>query len=129
VSNGTSIHEITVRVRYPECDPMNVAHHSVFAVWLEMARTDMLRHSGVSYRELEAQGVLFVVARMSISFRKPAYYDDDLRVVVRVASASRVKIEHEYEVCRGNELLATASTTLACVDREGRVRQIPDGVV
>jgi acyl-CoA thioester hydrolase len=121
--------QIEVRVRYAECDPMNVAHHSAYPVWLEIARTELLRQGGVAYRSLEEAGIFFVVARLSISFHKPAFYDDVLSVHVRTTQVSRVKVEHAYEVRRGGQRIATAATTLACVDRDGRVQPIPDGVV
>lgn len=122
---------IQVRVRYNECDPMRVAHHGSYPVWFELARTQLLREQGVAYRDLEEQGVFFVVARMSVRYRRPARYDDELRVTVTAARSAGVKIDHAYEVHRtgGNgerdELLATGQTTLACVDRQGRVRGVP----
>ena len=58
---------IEVRVRYVECDPMGVAHHSAFAVWFEMGRTELLRRSSdVPYRELESEGVFFAVTRLDV---------------------------------------------------------------
>ncbi len=124
--------EIEVQVRYIECDPMSVAHHSVYPVWLELARTQWLRDRGMPYSELEQQGVLFVVARMSIRYRKPARYDDVLLVRVWLAKGgkpSRVKVDQEYEIRRGDELLATAETTLVCVDRQGKPQAIPAQIV
>lgn len=119
--------ELPVRVRYTECDPMNVAHHSAYVIWMELARTEMLRERGVAYRDLEARGVFFVIARLSVRYRRPARYDDVLTVRVTLRPGSGVKVEHDYEVRRGDELLATAETTLACVDREGRLQPIPPG--
>ena len=116
---------IRVRVRYQECDPMNVAHHSVYAVWLEMARTELLREQGVAYADLEKAGVFFVVARLSLRFRRPALYDDELDVTAVAEASAGVKLEHRYEVRRGGESLATATTTLACVDRDGKLRPVP----
>lgn len=121
--------EIELRVRYAECDPMNVAHHSAYPAWLEIARTEQLRRDGVAYRDLEAQGVLFVVAKMSLTYHKPAYYDDVLRVTAQTTHVGRVKVEHTYEIWRDDAKLATAATTLACVDRDGKVRPIPEGVM
>ncbi len=80
--------DMTVRVRYAECDPQNVVHHASYPVWLEMARTELLREQGVVYRELEASGVMFVVARLSVRYRRPARYDDTLTVRV-IASLAR----------------------------------------
>ncbi|MEX2215277.1 MAG: thioesterase family protein [Phycisphaeraceae bacterium] len=123
------IEEITVetRVRYAECDAQRVAHHSVFPVWMEMARTELLRANGVSYRECEDSGVYFVVVRLSISYRRPAVYDDMLSIDVKTTNVGRVKLEHEYVFKRGDEVLATAATTLACVDRLGRPMAMPEG--
>ncbi len=121
--------QIELRVRYAECDLMNVAHHSVYPVWMEQARTELLRQRGISYRELEAKGVFFVVARMSLRYRRPAVYDDLLRVCVQAKPSAGVKVEHSYEVYRGDELLTTAETTLVCVDRNGKLQPIPEGTL
>lgn len=131
-----------LRVRYGECDPMQVAHHAAYLPWLELARTDLLRAGGVSYAALEAAGVLLVIVRAEVRYRRPARYDDVLEVGVRVVGGSRVKIEHEYEVRvvereviggAGVEplplVIATGTTTLACVGRDGRPRELPAWLV
>ena len=120
---------IEFRVRYAECDPMNVAHHGAYPVWMEVGRTEALREHGVAYRDLETRGVFFVVARLSIRYRRPARYDDLLRLRVRTLPTAGVKVEHEYEFHRGDELIATATTTLVCVDRHGKLQPIPTGAV
>jgi acyl-CoA thioester hydrolase len=116
---------VPVRVRYPECDPMGVAHHSVFPVWFEIARTELLRQQGLVYRDLEASGVLFVVIDMSVRFRRPALYDDELAIAVVQRPAAGVRVVHDYRVLRGGQLLAEGSTTLACLDGNRRPRRIP----
>lgn len=120
---------VPIRVRYQECDPMNVAHHSVYPVWLEIARTELLRSLGRSYRDLEAAGVFLVVAKLSLRYRRPAKYDDELMVTVTALPTVGVKLEHTYEVRRGDELLTTAETTLVCVDGDGKVRPVPADVI
>ncbi len=117
---------VDVRVRYVECDPMNVAHHSVYPIWLEIARTELLRAQGSAYRDLEDAGILFVVARMDLRYIKPAYYDDLLQIRVEQSTSGRVKIDHAYQISRDGVVLATASTTLACVDRNHKLRPLPD---
>lgn len=118
--------EIELRVRYPECDPAGVAHHSVFAVWLEIARCEHLRRRGIPYAKLEADGVMFVIARMSFRFRRPIFYDNLIQVRAWVTAAARAKVDYAYEIVRDGQLMATAETTLVCVDREGRPQAIPD---
>jgi len=118
-----------VRVRYVECDPMGVAHHSSYIPWMEMARTEMLRTAAGSYRDMEVAGVFFVVAKMSVRYRKPARYDDALIVRCHAMPSAGVKVEHRYEIYRGDEKLTEAETTLVCVDGAGKVQPIPSGVM
>ncbi|MBI1374841.1 MAG: acyl-CoA thioesterase [Phycisphaera sp.] len=105
---------------------MGYAHHSVYPVWFEIARTELLRQTGVSYADLERDGMLIVVVKLELKYRRPARYDDEVRVIATTTRASGVRIEHDYEVRRGHELLCTGSTTLACLDREGKLQQVPE---
>ncbi len=117
-----------VRVRYCECDPMNFAHHATYPVWLEMVRTELMRSTGLIYREVEASGLLFVVARLSLRYRKPARYDDLLSISVTKVTLAGVKIEHDYAIHRQGVLLCTAQTTLVCTDKAGRLLPVPTNI-
>ncbi|MBN2022286.1 MAG: acyl-CoA thioesterase [Pirellulales bacterium] len=119
-------HEIDVRVRYHECDPMGFLHHGRFFTYFELGRTELLRASGGSYRRMEEAGLLIVVVKAECRYRRPAGYDDLLTIRTTVARATSVKIEHTYEVLRESELLATGRVTLALVDRQGKVQCVPD---
>ena len=116
---------IEIRVRYAEVDAMGVLHHSRYWVYFEMGRTELLRSMGVAYRDLEASGILFVVARLSVRYHRSARYDDVLRLHVSMAQSHGVKVEHEYQMFRGEELLATGATTIVCLDRQGKLRPVP----
>jgi len=120
--------ETDIRVRYVETDQMGYLHHSQYAVYFEMGRTELLRACGVSYREMEEAGTFFVVARLEIRYLAPARYDDILRLVTRVTRLTRARIEHDYELYRklDNRLLTTGHSVLACVDRSGQVVAMPD---
>ncbi len=119
---------VPIRVRYCQCDPMGFAHHSTYPVWFEIARTELLRNHGAVYAQLERDGILFVVARIHIRYKKPALYDDTLDIQVEAARSHGVKIEHRYHVWRGEDLLASGETTLACVDRTGRLQRVPESL-
>ena len=119
-------HTITLRVRYPECDPMGYLHHSIFLQYFEMGRVELLRSLGFSYADMERQGIFFVVAKVEVRYKAPARYDDELTLTTRVARQTSVRIDHAYELRRGETLLAEATTTIACVGRDGELRQIPD---
>lgn len=122
-------HTTPIRVRYCETDAMGYLHHGEYANYFEVARTELLRVEGGCYAALEAAGYFLVVAELATKFRRPARYDEVLDVTARTVQVSPVKLVHEYEVRRGGELLTTARTVLACVDREGRIQRMPDEVV
>jgi acyl-CoA thioester hydrolase len=118
--------EITVRVRYAETDRMGLLHHANYLVYFEQARTELLRARGITYRDLEDQGFLLVLTRAEVRYKSPARYDDLLRIVTTVTRTTPVRIEHEYKVYRDQTLVAEAATTLACVDRTGRIQAMPE---
>jgi acyl-CoA thioester hydrolase len=105
---------------------MGYLHHSRYFQYFEMGRTELLRSLGHSYADLERQGICFVVVRAEARFKAPARYDDELTLTTRVVRQTHVRIEHAYEVRRDGQLLAEGTTTIACVGRDGQLRQIPD---
>ena len=121
-----SQHEIEIRVRYQETDAQGRVHHANYLTWFELGRVEMLRAAGHSYRELEESGVFLVVAETSVQYYLPAIFDDVLRLRTTTRRAKGARIEHQYEVFRGQELLAKGTTTVACVSRSGRVARLPD---
>jgi acyl-CoA thioester hydrolase len=121
-------HIIKIRPRYCETDQGGVVHHSVYPVWFEMGRTELLRENGIAYKDMEEVGVFFVMAQLEIRYRQPAMYDEELELVTTCISATASKIEHSYQlkrICDGS-LLAEGSSTLACIDKSGKVRRVPE---
>jgi acyl-CoA thioester hydrolase len=119
---------IPIRVRYVECDPMGVAHHTAYPVWFEMGRTELLRSTGLDYATLEQEGVLLAVVTLEVKYKHPARYDDELQLTTTLVSCGHVKIEHRYELRCNDELLATARTVLACLSRDGSPREVPEAL-
>ena len=117
---------LELRVRYNECDPMGVAHHTTYPVWFEMGRTELLREGGFSYRDLETQGFLIAVVKLSVQYRRPARYDDLLVLETSITDHGRATIDHAYELHRDGVLLTTAATTVVCLDRDGRPQPLPE---
>ena len=118
--------EIQIRVRYAETDRMGLLHHANYLVYLEQARIELLRQSGVTYKELEDQGYLLVLTRIEVRYKLPALYDDLLTVRTTVERVTYVRIDHRYEVLRGEQIIAEGSSTLACVGRDGRPQALPE---
>lgn len=121
-------HTITIRVRYPEVDAMGYLHHSRYFQYFEMGRIELLRSRGHSYATMEREGILFVVAKVECRYKSPARYDEELTLTTRAVRQTHVRIDHTYELRRGDVLIAEAQTTIACVGRDGQVRQIPDAL-
>ena len=119
------IGEIHIRVRYAETDRMGLLHHANYLVYFEQGRTELLRAQGLAYRDLEDQGYLLVLTKAQVRYRSPARYDDLLTLRTVLVRTTHVKIEHRYELLRDGELLAEGETTLACIDREGKVQALP----
>jgi acyl-CoA thioester hydrolase len=122
----SAVHEIEIRVRYQETDGQRRAHHANFLTYFEMGRTEMLRAQGRTYREFEDAGLFMVVSEATVQYRSPAAYDDLLRLRTRVEKVGAAHIRHAYEVIRGTTIIVTGTTTVVCVDAEGRVRRLPD---
>ena len=105
---------------------MGFLHHAFYFTYFEIGRTELLRASGGNYRQMEEQGMLVVVVRAECRFHRPARYDDILRLRTTIARVTPAKIEHEYQLFRREELLATGRVTLAVIDREGKVQRVPE---
>jgi acyl-CoA thioester hydrolase len=119
-------HEITIRVRYSETDAMGFLHHANYFVYFEEGRTELLRASGGNYRAMEEAGQFMVVVKLECRYHKPARYDDLLTLRTRAVRTTAVKLEHEYKLYRGTELLTEATSILACLNKEGQVQRLPD---
>ena len=119
-------HQIHLRTRYDECDPMGFVHHSNYLKYFEIARTELFRASGGNYREFEQTGLFVVVVRVDCRYHKPARYDDQLVVSVKIDRQTEAKIEQSYRVERADALIVSATVTLAVIDRNGTLQRIPD---
>lgn len=121
-----------VRVRYAETDQMGVAYHAEYLVWCEVGRTDFIRALGVTYAEMERQGVRLAVADAQLRYHASARYDDVVRIETHLAEVRSRSVTFRYELRRvpvpgaaGGERLATASTQLVSVNAHGRPVALP----
>ncbi len=124
-----SEHLLEIRVRYSETDAMGFLHHANYLSYFEIGRTELFRAQGGNYRRMEELGLFFVVAKVQVRYRRPARYDDLLTLHTKISRTTTVRLEHQYQLFRGAELLAEAESTLACVDGQGSVQMIPEDLV
>ena len=125
------VRDISIRVRYNETDQMGIVHHSNYIFYYEVARTELMRSLGTSYREMEERGALLVVRDVRSRFIAPAYYDEVLNVRVSIREMPTVKVTFDFEIFneRG-EHIHTGEVVLACVDKlTRRPKRVPEWFV
>jgi acyl-CoA thioester hydrolase len=124
------VSETRVRVNYSETDQMGVVYHARYLVWLDIARTEHLRLSGMSYRELEQAGLRLVVGEVAVRYREPARYDDPIRIRcwVREVGSRRIDFGYSVEHADDGRLLATAFTSLMALSPAMTLTRLPDSV-
>jgi len=118
-------YEFEIRVRYYETDGQGVVHHANYFKYLELARVEQLLAAGHDYADLERAGYMLVVSKISAKFHRPSRFGDTLRIWLRTERARGARIDHSYKIHVGEQLIAEAESTIACVDRQGRVQRIP----
>ncbi len=129
-AEGGHISSCTVRVNYSETDQMGVVYHARYLVWLDIARCEHLRVAGLTYRELEERGLRLVVSEVSVRYRRPARYDDLIRIRcwVRELASRRVTFGYAVERAVDGDLLAIATTSLIPLDASMALCRLPDDV-
>jgi acyl-CoA thioester hydrolase len=119
----------TLRVRYAETDRMGVVYYANYLVWFEVARADLIRGLGRTYRDLEDQdGVILPVIEAHCEYRQPARYDEEVDIRASAAVLSPVRVKFTYEIARHADgaPLASGHTMHAAVDGDGKLRRLPD---
>jgi acyl-CoA thioester hydrolase len=119
------VYETQVRVRYAETDQMGYVYYGNYATFFEVARVEMLRSLGTSYKQLEEQGIMMPVTELNCKYIRPAKYDELLTIRVTMREMPHIRIRFEYEVFNEQGKLTTqGDTQLAFVDSE-RKRPCP----
>jgi acyl-CoA thioester hydrolase len=128
--SAPAISETTVRVNYSETDQMGVVYHARYLIWLDVARCEHLRLSGVTYADLERSGLRLAVSEVNVRYRQPARYDDVIRIRcwVRELASRRVDFGYAVEHADDGRLLATASTRLLALDHALSLARLPEQV-
>lgn len=119
-----------LRVRYAETDKMGVVYYANYLVWFEVARADLLRSLGWTYREMELSGVSLPVIEAHCEYLRPAHYDDELEIHASGRLLSPVRLEFTYKVRRlADDLIAASGRTVhAALDNTGRPCRLPDRI-
>lgn len=112
-------HETCLRVRYGETDQMGYCYYGNYAQYFEVGRVEALRHLGMSYKNLEEQGIMLPVSEFSVDYKSPAKYDDALTVITQIVELRGARLTFDYIILNENALLiANAKTTLVFVSKD-----------
>ena len=123
----TDVRTTRIRVRYAETDRMGVVYYANYLVWFEVGRTEWLRATGATYREMEHEGISLPVIEAHCDYRRAARYDDDLEVRTRATLLTPIRIRFDYELWREHDEapLATGHNVHAALDAGGRPCRLP----
>ncbi|MFT5862151.1 MAG: acyl-CoA thioester hydrolase [Flavobacteriales bacterium] len=112
-------HTTYVKVRYAETDQMGVVYHGNYAQYLELARIDWLDHLGISYKWMEENGVMLPVYNLSVTYKKSATFDDQIRIVTVLRQQPSVRIIFDYKIYnQKGDLLTVAVTELIFINKD-----------
>ena len=114
-----------LRVRYQETDGQGIVHHGNYLTYFEKARIELLRHYGISYRDIEDSGLMLVVAEARVEYFQPALFDDVLQVSVTIDRIKGAAIDHTYLITRGDTEIVCGFTRVGCLNKERRVKRVP----
>lgn len=123
---SAATHTAHIEVRYAETDAMGIVHHSVYAVWFEQARTELLRTHGCPFAILEKEGYASPVLRLETDFLSPCHYGEIVDIKISIAKEDRLRCRFFYELFVG-EKLCTKGSSLHIFVKDGRpCRKFPE---
>lgn len=109
---------------------MGIVYYANYLRWFELGRTSLMRHLGISYKEMEAHGIFLPVSEVSCKYLRSARYDDVLVVETTIDFVKRASIQFRYRIFRRDDGadLVTGNTLHAFIDRQGKIVKIPTPV-
>lgn len=111
-----------LRSRYGETDKMGYVYYGHYLSYFETARTEMIRANGISYRQMEDDGILLPVIHAELEYKAPVFYDEEIIIRVKVFDVPTVKLQTFYEVIaeERNLLCTRGSVSLAFLHADTR---------
>lgn len=127
-ADATISHKTTIRVIYGDTDTMGVVYHANYLRWFEIGRTELFRHMGLPYREIESRGLMLPVSEVKCKYHTPARYDDVLVIAATLNTAFRAGMQFDYAITSedGSVTHTTGYTRHAFINGQGKVVRPPD---
>jgi len=117
------------RIYYEDTDASGRVYHANYLKFLERGRTDLIYKTMYTHETLlEKFKILFVVKECSLEFKKPAFFEDTIKVISKIDELSRVKIKFNQKIYRDSELLVQAKILVIPVSRSGKILKLPNEI-
>ncbi len=119
-----------IRIYYEDTDCGGVVYYANYLRYFERARTEYLEERGIFVKECIPKGFFFIVAHQDIDYKAPAFYGDILNITPKISKISSASVIFDYVVRnkKTNQIIAVASTTLVCVDKDIQPMKIPQDI-
>lgn len=113
--------EMETRVRFCECDPMQVVHHSNYFVWFEMGRIELARVAEINLAIMGGQPIYLPVISACCDYKESARFDDLVLIRTQLVPPRVARLDFNYRILRknGHQLLATGKTAHVLLKHEG----------
>ena len=122
---------VRIRVRFGETDLMGIVHHGSYLAYMEVARVEWLRRRGVTYATWAERGIHLAVAEVSLKYRAPARFDDELDVGTTLGDVRAASVRFDYRIVRAADgtLCTEGSTRLAYLDESLALRRLSPEII
>ena len=110
------------KAQYHETDKMSIIHHSNYVKWMEETRVAFMDSIGYSFRRMEQTGIASPVVGITVDYKKPVEFGDDVEVRLSILKYSGAVLELGYEfynVTKGE--VCTTATSRHCFVKDGRI--------
>ena len=113
-----------IRVRYADTDQMQVVYHAKFIEYFESGRTEAIRHLGITYKEIEAWGLIMPVVKLTCEYVRPGLYDDllTIRTILKELPDSHSIDFHQEIYNEAEKLVCKGTITLFFAERATRTK-------
>jgi tol-pal system-associated acyl-CoA thioesterase len=119
-------HSIKVKIYYEDTDAGAVVYYANYLRYMERARTEFLAEKGIDIAGLHNEGLFFVVTHVDISYKRPARLGDIIEVTTEVMELKKASLIVRNRICKDNSVMVEAILTLACIDKDGRPKRLPE---
>ena len=122
--------EIEILVRYNETDQMSFVYHGNYVKYFEIGRITWLKKLGISYKQMEKDGVMLPVIELKINFKLPASFDDKLILTTRLKSIPSYMIEFDFEIKRDDQIITIGYTKLVFLNtKTNKPMRCPESIL